>query len=180
MVILGIDPGSSQTGYGIIDASNHVRGCGLITLTGDHMVRIQHIYQEITKIIQHHKPTTCAIEMPVYGNNPQAMLKLGRAQSAAMLAVLNQGLSVAQYTPKMVKRSVTGNGNASKEQVAYMVKSLLKFNSSKDTISHDISDALAVAVCHQQRESTGEETDTPHYSGWSAFVRDNPDRVTQE
>ncbi|MCY3999741.1 MAG: crossover junction endodeoxyribonuclease RuvC [Bacteroidetes bacterium] len=180
MVILGIDPGSSQTGYGIIDASNHVHGYGLISLTGDHMVRIQQIYQEITKIIQEYKPTTCAIEMPVYGNNPQAMLKLGRAQAAAMLSVLNQGLSVAQYTPKMVKRSVTGNGNASKEQVAYMVKSLLKFNTSEEAISHDISDALAVAVCHQQRESTGEKSETPRYSGWSAFVRDNPDRVAQK
>jgi len=177
MLILGIDPGSSQTGYGVIDSSNHVHGYGVISLTGDHMARIQQIYQEITKIVREYKPATCAIEMPVYGSNPQAMLKLGRAQAAAMLAVLNQDISVAQYTPKMVKRAVTGNGNASKEQVAYMVNSLLKFKVSPSKISHDVSDALAVAVCHHEREMPGGKSDAPHYSGWAAFVRENPDRV---
>ena len=177
MIVMGIDPGSAQTGYGVIDHHNQVQGYGVLSFGGDHMVRIQEIYREVTRLVQQYKPMTCAVEMPVYGSNPQAMLKLGRAQAAAMLAVLNQGVSVAQYTPKMVKRSITGNGNASKEQVAYMIGSLLKFSESPDGISHDATDALAVAVCHKERELTEKKTDTPHYSGWSAFVRQNPDRV---
>jgi len=115
--------------------------------------------------------------MPVYGRNPQSMLKLGRAQAAAMLAILNQGVSVVQYTPKMVKRSVTGNGNASKEQVAYMITSLLKFEQLDEEISEDTSDALAVAFCHKERELTGKKSVEPRYTGWEAFVRENPDRV---
>ncbi|MCY4169991.1 MAG: crossover junction endodeoxyribonuclease RuvC [Bacteroidetes bacterium] len=174
---MGIDPGSAQTGYGIIDQHNHVKGYGVLSFSGDHMVRIHEIYRQVSQLVERYKPTTCAVEMPVYGSNPQAMLKLGRAQAAAMLAVLNHGISVAQYTPKMVKRSITGNGNASKEQVAYMIESLLKFSQSPDGISHDATDALAVAACHKERESTDKKTDSPHYSGWAAFVRQNPDRV---
>lgn len=179
MRILGIDPGSSQTGYGIIDDDNRVHGYGVVALTGDHMLRIQTIYHEVGRLVERLKPNSCAVEMPVYGRNPQAMLKLGRAQAAAMLAILNQGLSVAQYTPKMVKRSITGNGNASKEQVAYMVSSLLEFKGSGEGIPHDATDALAVAFCHKERELTGNQTDQSHYSGWSAFVKANPDRVIE-
>lgn len=177
MQVFGIDPGSLQTGYGVIDESNQVLGYGILSLSGDHMQRIQTIYQEITRLIIEFKPNTCAVEMPVYGQDPQAMLKLGRAQAAAMLAVMNQGIPVTQYTPKMVKRSVTGNGNASKEQVAYMVANLLKFDELKDGINHDVSDALAIALCHKEREITGKLPDKSHYSGWDDFVRANPDRV---
>ncbi|MYI84404.1 MAG: crossover junction endodeoxyribonuclease RuvC, partial [Rhodothermaceae bacterium] len=106
-----------------------------------------------------------------------AMLKLGRAQAAAMLAVLNQGVSVAQYTPKMVKRSVTGNGNASKQQVAYVVSSLLEFGELNQELTHDASDALAVAFCHKERKVTGKKSGESHYNNWAAFVRANPDRV---
>ena len=179
MRVLGIDPGSSQTGYGVIDELNRVHGFGVVALTGDHMLRIQTIYHEVTKLVTLLKPNTCAIEMPVYGRNPQAMLKLGRAQAAAMLAILNQGVSVAQYTPKMVKRSVTGNGNASKEQVAYMVTSLLEFNGLSDGVPYDASDALAVAFCHKERELTGKQPGETHYSGWAAFIRENPDRIVE-
>lgn len=179
MRIMGIDPGSSQTGYGIIDASNRVHGYGVIALTGDHMLRIQSIYHEVGRLVAQFKPRACAVEMPVYGRNPQAMLKLGRAQAAAILAVLNQGLSVAQYTPKMVKQSVTGNGNASKEQVVYMVTNLLQFEELQEGISHDAADALAVALCHKEREMVGAPKDQPHYSGWEAFVRENPHRVIE-
>ena len=180
MRILGIDPGSSQTGYGVIDASNRVHGYGVVGLTGDHMLRIQSIYHEVGKLVTEFTPSACAIEMPVYGKNPQAMLKLGRAQAAAMLAILNQGLSVAQYTPKMVKQSVTGNGNASKEQVAYMIANLLEFEELKESIPHDAADALAVALCHREREVVGTPRDQPHYSGWEAFVRENPHRVIEK
>ncbi len=180
MRILGIDPGSSQTGYGIIDELNQVHGYGIVALTGDHMLRIQTIYHEVSRLVTQLKPNSCAIEMPVYGRNPQAMLKLGRAQAAAMLAVLNQGISVAQYTPKMIKRSITGSGNASKEQVAYMVVSLLNFGQLNDGMSHDASDALAVAFCHKERELAGNQPTTPQYRGWADFIRENPDRVIGE
>ena len=176
MIILGIDPGSQQTGYGIIDADHCVRAYGIVTGTGDHTVRIQSIYREVTRLIELHKPNACAIEMPVYGNNPQAMLKLGRAQGAAMLAALNLRLSVTQYTPKMVKRAVTGNGNASKQQVAYMVKSLLKFGGLGTEMRHDASDALAVALCHSHREGDGDAPETVHRD-WASFLKANPDRI---
>ena len=177
MKVLGIDPGSLQTGYGIIDENNRVHGFGAVAFTGDHIVRVKAIYHEITRLVKEIKPDTCGIEMPVYGKNPQAMLKLGRAQAAAMLAVLNQGVSVAQYTPKMVKRSVTGNGNASKQQVTYMVSSLLEFGELNHELTHDASDALAVAFCHKEREVTGKKSGESHYNNWAAFVRANPDRV---
>ena len=118
--------------------------------------------------------------MPVYGRNPQAMLKLGRAQAAAMLAVLNQGITVTQYTPKMVKQCVTGNGNASKEQVAYMVASLLQFEQLTEGISHDATDALAVAFCHKEREISGKLPSAVHYRGWADFVRENPNRIIED
>ena len=176
MIILGIDPGSQQTGYGIIDANHSVCAYGIVTGRGDHTLRIQSIYREVTRLIELYKPNACAIEMPVYGNNPQAMLKLGRAQGAAMLAALNLRVSVTQYTPKMVKRSVTGNGNASKQQVAYMVKHLLNFGGLGTDLTHDASDALAVALCHSHRESKDSVGGKMHRD-WASFLRDNPDRI---
>ena len=176
MIILGIDPGSLRTGYGIIDSEYHVHGFGVVAVSGDHVVRIQSIYRAVTDLVRVHKPDACAVEMPIYGQNPQAMLKLGRAQAAAMLAAFNQGLGVTQYTPKMIKRAVTGNGNASKQQVSYMVRSLLKFGKIGAELTHDASDALATALCHCHRETEG-KADTKAQKGWAAFVRANPDRV---
>ena len=176
MTILGIDPGSLRTGYGIIDADHRVLGFGVVAVAGDHVVRIQSIYREVTELVRQHKPDACAIEMPVYGQNPQAMLKLGRAQAAAMLAALNQGLPVTQYTPKMIKRAVTGNGNASKQQVTYMVRSLLKFGHFGTDMTHDASDALAIALCHSHRETEG-QTGTTVHKGWGAFLKANPERI---
>lgn len=179
MIILGIDPGSLRTGYGIIDSKHRVLGFGVVAVSGDHIVRIQSIYRAVTELVHQHKPDACAIEMPVYGQNPQAMLKLGRAQAAAMLAAFNQGLGVTQYTPKMIKRAVTGNGNASKQQVAYMVRSLLNFGKIGADLTHDASDALATALCHFHRETEG-GTETKAHKGWAAFVRANPDRVANQ
>ena len=178
MIILGIDPGSLRTGYGIIDTAHKVHAYGVVAVSGDHVVRIQAIYREVTELVRIHKPDACAIEMPIYGKNPQAMLKLGRAQAAAMLAVLNQGLAVTQYTPKMIKRAVTGKGDASKQQVAYMIRSLLKFGHLQTEMSHDTSDALAIALCHCHRER-GEQTgvSVSSHRGWAAFLRAYPDRI---
>ena len=177
MIILGIDPGSLRTGYGIIDSRHRVHACGVVAVSGDHVVRIQSIYRAVTELVGLHKPDVCAMEMPVYGQNPQAMLKLGRAQAAAMLAAFNKGLAVTQYTPKMIKRAVTGNGNASKQQVTYMIRSLLKFGHLEAAdLTHDASDALATALCHCHREAEG-KAGAKVSQGWGAFVRDNPERV---
>lgn len=179
MLILGVDPGSRATGYGLIDrtggnetlvASDTIR----LGDTEDHPARLKQIYDRLAEVIDDHEPAEFAIEMPVYGQNPQSMLKLGRAQAAAMMAALNRDLPVAQYTPKEVKKSVTGNGNASKKQIRFMVQSILSRGDTEFT--HDTADALAIALCHGNRDAHG---DTDSYTGWASFVEANPDRVSE-
>ena len=178
MIILGIDPGTRKAGYGVVEvdgSDERLLDFGVITLDArkSHPYRLKCLYDRVTAVIEEHLPDECALEMPVYGQNPQSMLKLGRAQAAAMLAVLNRGIPAEQYTPKEVKKSVTGNGNASKEQVAYMVRSMLAIPEQKK-LGLDAADALAVALCHAHR-ATPEGPAT--YSGWGSFLRANPDRV---
>lgn len=194
MRILGIDPGSRVTGYGVIDV---VKGketlveYGVLRLdaTKSHEVRLKQIYDRLTKVVARCLPDESAVEMPVYGKNPQAMLKLGRAQAAAMLAVLNREIAVTQYTPKEVKKSVCGNGNAAKEQVWFMVRSILtisedgagqkkpvnKTGNPIDPTAYDATDALAVALCHAHRHSS---PGASKHKDWSSFIRDNPDRIS--
>lgn len=177
MRILGIDPGSRATGYGIIETDDEsLVATDVVRLhsTDDHPDRLKQIYDALTTLIRTHAPAAFSIEMPVYGQNPQSMLKLGRAQAAAMMAALNEDLPVAQYTPKEIKKSVTGNGNASKRQVRFMVASILSVDA--DDLTHDAADALATALCHSNRDARG---DTGSYSGWASFVDDNPDRVSE-
>ena len=176
MIILGIDPGSVCTGYGVIQCTGDryvVIAHGVIDSQGAHAERLKVIYDHLTRIIKEYAPTMCALEMPIYAQNAQAMLKLGRAQAAAMLAAIHQGLTVAQYSPKEVKRAVTGSGAAHKEQVAYMVGSLLGLPG--ESLTSDESDALAVALCHQHRHVSGHVSSSP--SNWAAFVRQNPHRT---
>jgi len=179
MIILGVDPGSRATGYGLIGREGDEEklvGSDTIRLgdADDHPPRLKRIYDVLVEVITAHDPDEFAIEMPVYGRNPQSMLKLGRAQAAAMMAALNHDLPVAQYTPKEVKKSVTGNGNASKKQVRFMIESIL---SASDTeFSHDTADALAIALCHGNREA---HEDRQSYTGWASFVEANPDRVSE-
>lgn len=179
MIILGIDPGSQVTGYGVIEADGRRRRLlefGVVNARdkNDANLRLLEIHGRIGDLIERHLPDECAVEMPVYGNNPQSMLKLGRAQAAAILAALNRQLPVVQYTPKEVKKSVTGNGAATKEQVRYMVCTLLSME--VDTaMGLDSSDALAIGLCHAHRRGgprSGGATKT-----WESFVRENPDRV---
>ena len=181
MIILGIDPGSRATGYGLVDtggSDDESVAFGTVRLDGEtpHVDRLKEIYDAVTRLIREHEPEALAIEMPVYGKNPQSMLKLGRAQAAAMLAGLNADLPVAQYTPKEVKKSVTGNGNASKRQVRFMIQSILSLPKDADGLTHDASDALAIALCHSNRDAHGE---TQSYTGWESFVANNPDRVSE-
>lgn len=175
MIVLGIDPGSRVTGYGVIEVGNgihRVRDYGIVKPNGKgHALRLAQIHAGILRVLERTPPDVCAIEMPVYARNAQSMLKLGRAQAAAMLAVLNRQIPVVEYTPKSVKKSVTGNGNATKSQVWYMVKKLLEIEEDRGL---DAADALAVGLCHAHRI---ELADKGGSRSWASFVRDNPGRV---
>jgi crossover junction endodeoxyribonuclease RuvC len=180
MIVLGVDPGSRVTGYGVVEVNGSkstLIDYGVFTLDGrgDHHLRLREIYDHITSLIERCKPDECAIEMPIYGKNAQSMLKLGRAQAAAILAALNRDIPVVQYTPKEVKKSVTGNGAASKQQVWYMVRSILSITDEADKMGLDASDALAVVLCHTHRGSVPKRSTSK--GGWEGFVRDNPGRI---
>jgi len=190
-VILGIDPGSRNTGYSILTEKQGrltALRCDVIHLSDfeDHSDRLQHIFKKITKIARSFNPTACAVETPVYGVDPLAMLKLGRAQAAAMLALTNIQVPVVEYYPKEIKKSITGNGNASKEQVAYMLRKMITLPDEK--LSNDATDALAVAWCHMIKSGGVNETlrgtgNKSHQnrkkSSWKEFVEDNPDRIRE-
>lgn len=184
-IILGIDPGSRNTGYALLTEENGkliALRCDVIRLADldDHAERLQVIFDKISAIIKSNKPTACAVETPIYGVDPMAMLKLGRAQAAAMLAIRKCGLDVTEYFPKVVKKSITGNGNASKEQVAFMLNKMVKLPDEK--LSNDATDALAVAWCHLMKGQgiPGAKKKTHQNnkkSDWASYIADNPDRV---
>lgn len=190
-IILGIDPGSRATGYAILTKTNGTL-CALrcdtlhMAQLDSHPDRLQFIFNNISKIITSFKPTSCAVETPVYGVDPLAMLKLGRAQAAAMLAITNQGLDVTEYYPKQVKKSITGNGNASKEQVAFMLRKTVKLPDEK--LSNDATDALGIAWCHLMKqgpihndlpETKRKRHQNNSTSSWESFVANNPDRISE-
>lgn len=178
--ILGIDPGTVALGYAIVEIHPRFQkmieiGTMHLSKLGDHPRRLQAIYQRITQLVQTHQPTIMAIEAPFFGKNPQSMLKLGRAQGVCMAAAIGQGLEVEEYSPRRIKQSVAGNGNASKEQVAAM----LAQEFSLPTITKDIldaTDALGVAMCHyySTRNALG---GGKNYKGWEGFLAANPKRV---
>ncbi|HEX6983022.1 MAG TPA: crossover junction endodeoxyribonuclease RuvC [Balneolaceae bacterium] len=190
-IILGIDPGSRNTGYAILTKENGklvALRCDTIKMAemNDHSDRLQCIFDKISAIISSFNPTSCAVETPVYGVDPLAMLKLGRAQAAAMLAISNQNIPVAEYYPKQVKKSITGNGNASKEQVAFMLHKTVRL--PKEKLSKDATDALAVAWCHLMKQNSiqskvpkpqKKQHQNNSKSSWESFVADNPDRVIE-
>ena len=185
--ILGIDPGSRATGYAVLireNATYSVEACDVLRMDQmeSHNDRLQYIFEEVSTLLKKHKPDECAVETPVYGVDPLAMLKLGRAQAAAILAITNQGIPVSEYYPKAVKKAITGNGNASKRQVAFMLNNLLKMPDRK--LSRDATDALSVAWCHfmqTDRPESGSASKKMHQnnrkSGWAEFIEQNPGRV---
>ena len=188
-VILGIDPGSRNTGYAILteqDGKLVAMRCDVIKMAhmDDHSERLQYIFEEVSKIISSFEPGSCAVETPVYGVDPLAMLKLGRAQAAAMLAITNHNIPVTEYYPKQVKKSVTGNGNASKKQVAFMLKKTVSL--PDEDLSNDATDALAVAWCHLMKQNQFQQQapkskkklhQNNSKSSWKDFVEQNPDRI---
>lgn len=137
--------------------------------------KLQLIYNTVSGLIIKYKPDVFAIEAPFFGKNVQSMLKLGRAQGVAIAAAMRHGLDVTEYSPKKVKQSITGNGNASKEQVLKMLQRLLSF--TDDPISFDASDALAVAVCHYFQENSKLASTGTKVNGWDDYLKKNPERL---
>ena len=178
-IILGIDPGTLHLGYAIIKIVNtkiEIVCVGTVHLNKleNHQLKLAKIFERITMLIDEYKPDECAVECPFFGENAQSMLKLGRAQGVAMVAALVKDIPVEEYYPKRVKLSVTGNGNASKQQVAAMLQSTLKMPSKP--ISLDATDALAVAVCHHYNTQNVLKGDKK-FSGWKDFLNQNIDKI---
>jgi crossover junction endodeoxyribonuclease RuvC len=177
-IILGIDPGTNVMGYGLIlitESQYTLLQFGVIHLKKyeSHELKLKKIFERITGIIDEFLPDSVALEAPFYGENVQSMLKLGRAQGVAMAAALARDIPITEYSPKKVKQSVTGNGNASKIQVAEMLKTLLKITEIPKLL--DATDALAVALCHHFHD--GRLQTRGRTAGWKSFLEDNPDRV---
>ena len=177
-IILGIDPGTTIMGYGLIQIKGKemkLLQMGVLHLSklSSHELKLKRIFERTLAMIDEYKPDELAVEAPFFGKNVQSMLKLGRAQGVAMAAGLYRDIPIFEYSPKKIKKSITGNGNASKEQVAAMLKSLLTI---KEMPKHlDATDGLAAAVCHFFQRDVGLKGKS--YTGWKAFVKDNPDRL---
>ena len=177
-IILGIDPGTTIMGFGLIRiVDNKMQFLQLNELIlkkyDDHYLRLKHIFERTIDLIDQFNPDEIAIEAPFFGKNVQSMLKLGRAQGVAMAAGLSREISITEYSPKKIKKSITGNGNASKEQVAKMLQSLLSLKELPKNL--DSTDGLAAAVCHFF--NSGKKNQTKTYSSWGSFVKNNPDRL---
>jgi crossover junction endodeoxyribonuclease RuvC len=180
-IILGIDPGTSITGYGVIKTSGttpELITIGSIDLSKyeDHYLKLKHIFERTIGIIDEYHPDELAIEAPFYGKNVQSMLKLGRAQGAAIAAALTRSLPIFEYAPRKIKMSITGQGAASKEQVAAMLMNILKFNLSE--IKLDATDGLAAALCHFYQ--TNNPTQEKAFNSWKDFINKNPKRVKKK
>jgi len=182
-IILGIDPGTVVMGYGLIEVSNgKLKLLELDILkpgkVDDPYKKLQLIYNTVSGLIIKYKPVVFAIEAPFFGKNVQSMLKLGRAQGVAIAAAMRHGLDVTEYSPKKVKQSVTGNGNASKEQVLKMLQTMLNF--TDDPKYFDASDALAVAVCHHLQSNSVFKTAGSKGKSWGDFIKNNPGRIQKK
>ncbi|MCB9233805.1 MAG: crossover junction endodeoxyribonuclease RuvC [Bacteroidia bacterium] len=182
-VILGIDPGTNVTGYGIIGCSGNKMALmtyGIIDMTkskGDHPDKLKKIFERVLSLIDEFHPDEVSLEAPFYGKNIQSMLKLGRAQGVAMAAALYRNIPIVEYAPKKVKMSITGNGNASKEQVSRMLETLLNFKAEGLL---DATDGLALAVCHFfQNAKPGSKAggSSKGQSNWKSFISENPNRL---
>lgn len=178
-IILGIDPGTNIMGFGIIKIYNKKMQLLLVdelilSKNIGHEVKLKRIFEKTLALIDEYYPDEVAIEAPFYGKNVQSMLKLGRAQGVAMAASLYRGIPIKEYSPKKIKMAITGNGSASKEQVAGMLRNLLQLKEFP-TKHLDASDGLAVAVCHYFNRNN--KTENESYGGWEAFVQRNPDRI---
>jgi len=179
--ILGIDPGTNVLGFALIDAGKkkiEVLEIGVLTfahISDDHTVKLRYIFEQVQDLIRLHKPAQMAIEAPFFGKNVQSMLKLGRAQGVAIAAGMVNHLDITEYMPKKIKKAVTGNGNASKDQVAGMLENILHIKLNEKYF--DATDALATAVCHWFQTSNQATAGQKSYSGWGGFLKNNPGRI---
>jgi len=178
--ILGVDPGTNVLGYGLLEVDK--KTCTMITMGvinlkkfDTHQIKLKEIYLQLQEIIETYLPKVLAIEAPFYGKNVQSMLKLGRAQGVSMAAAITMGLEIMEYAPKEIKKSITGNGNASKEQVAAMLKSILKIKTNHPL---DATDALGAAYTYYN-QSNSPFASKKKYSGWDSFLKDNPKKMAK-
>jgi len=184
-VILGIDPGTQVFGWGVIGvtggrASYISMGITNLKKESDHFSKLSSIFNEVELLIERFSPDELAIEAPFYGKNIQSMLKLGRAQGAAIAAALHKNMSVFEYAPRKIKMSITGKGAASKEQVALIISRILSIKELPEKF--DATDGLAVALCHFLSSSVPAQAAAAgkrgsRTSGWDSYVKSNPGRV---
>ena len=179
-IILGIDPGTIVMGYGVlaIEADKpRLEAMGVLKLDKyeNHYLRLRHIFDRVTQLIESYLPDVLAIEAPFFGKNVQSMLKLGRAQGVAMAAALNRDIPISEYAPLKIKIAITGNGRASKDQVAGMLQRMLNIPDANMLPQFDATDGLAAAFCHYL-ESNRPKLEKS-YSNWKDFITKNPSKV---
>lgn len=177
--ILGVDPGTNILGYALLEISNkqvRVIAYDVIKLIDEESQqhKLKEIYLQLQEIIETYLPKYLAIEAPFFGKNVQSMLKLGRAQGVSMAAAITMGVEIFEYSPKKIKQSVTGNGNASKEQVHAMLQNILKIKINAKHL--DATDAIATAYCHFNQNNFS-AISGKKFSGWKAFVQQNQDKI---
>lgn len=179
-IILGIDPGTRLLGFGVISVNGKKAkylDMGVVNLKKieDHFCKLKYITSEVTSLIEQYSPDELSIEAPFYGKNPQVMLKLGRAQGAAIASALLKNIPIFEYSPRSVKLAVTGKGAASKDQVAMMVQRMLNIDIHPKYL--DATDALAIAMCHFISSSVNIVASKKGSSSWESFVQSHPDRI---
>lgn len=179
-IILGVDPGTQVMGYGVLRIFNNkpeMLAIGILKLSAkdDHYLKLKKIYDFILGLVEEHLPDELAIEAPFFGKNVQSMLKLGRAQGVAMAAALARDIPVFEYAPLKIKMSLTGNGKAAKEQVAYMVQNYLKIPQEKMLKELDATDGMAAALCHYFQ--TNKLNPEKQFTSWKDFINKNPSKV---
>lgn len=179
-IIMGIDPGTNVMGYALLGVNGKqpeliVMGVIKLNKNESHYLRLRKIYERVLSLVEQYLPDELAIEAPFYGKNVQSMLKLGRAQGVAMAAALSRDVPIAEYAPLLVKQAVTGNGGASKEQVASMLMHILHISKEQMPEALDATDALGVALTHFYETSRPTLPKGP--KSWEQFLASNPDRI---
>ena len=177
--VLGIDPGTNVMGYGLIDVKGRQitvleQGVKMLSKMDNHQLKLKAIFEKTLGLVDHYLPDQMAVEAPFFGKNVQSMLKLGRAQGVIMAAALYRDVPIAEYSPRKIKQSITGNGNASKEQVAGMLERLFKIEIPEKYL--DATDGLAAAVCHHY--SLINPISDSKSNSWKEFIKNNPGKIS--
>ena len=178
-IIMGVDPGTRVMGYAFLQVRQkqlELLQTGVLTFDAkkNMMLRLKSIYDDVSALVENFHPDVLAIEAPFYGKNVQSMLKLGRAQGIAMAIALHREIPVFEYSPRKVKQAVTGNGNASKEQLAAMLEQILHVRIVTEYF--DATDALGIALCHYY-ESHSMFSSGKHSKDWTDFLEKNKERI---